>query len=81
LGVTPGARSSGGVRVQDAKGVMLATMTFPAGVTGAGGPPTIADLDGDGKPDFSTVGAKGYMVFIEDNNAATVDGVSCPMVQ
>ncbi len=55
--------SNGGVRVQDAKGTVLATLAFPVGVGGAGGPPTIADFDGDGKPDFSTAGGKGYMVF------------------
>lgn len=55
--------SSGSVRVQDAKGKVLATLAFPVGVGGAGGPPTIADFDGDGKPDFSTAGGKGYMVF------------------
>ncbi len=55
--------STGTVRVQDAKGKVLATLPFPAGVGGAGGPPTIADFNGDGKPDFSTAGGKGYMVF------------------
>jgi hypothetical protein len=55
---------SGGVRVQDAKtGQVRASLPFPTGVQGAGGPPTIADFNGDGKPDFSTAGGNAYMVF------------------
>ena len=40
------------------------------GVLHGGGPPTIADFDGDGTPDVGTAGGRGYAVF---NGAKLID--------
>jgi hypothetical protein len=45
---------------------MFPTNTCPGGNWGAthgGGPPTVADFDGDGTPDVGTAGGIGYVVF------------------
>lgn len=61
------------VRVQDAAtGTVLATLPFPAPITGAGGPPTIADFDADGRPEFSTAGGNAYMVFEYTGGSHTI---------
>ncbi len=39
---------------------LLEPMLFP---TGWGGPPTVADFDGDGLPDFGSAGPRNYFVF------------------
>ncbi len=54
--------SSGTVRVQTIEGtVVFGPTAIPGG--GAGGPPTIADFDGDGRAEFATAGGARYAVF------------------
>ncbi|HJL01185.1 MAG TPA: FG-GAP-like repeat-containing protein [Polyangiaceae bacterium LLY-WYZ-15_(1-7)] len=52
---------SGFIRVQTLDGTpILGPLAIPEG--GQGGPPTIADFDGDGRPEVSTAGASRYVV-------------------
>ncbi len=44
-------------------------------VTGRGGPPTIADFDGDGRPEIGIAGALVYAVYDPDEDATTDDSV------
>jgi len=60
---------------------VLGSFTIPGG--GAGGPPNIADFDGDGRPDIGTAGGNAYVVVrYDDENlvelwqAETIDGSS-----
>ncbi len=54
--------AAGKVRVQDAlTGALLAELAMPG--SGAGGPPTIAQFDGVGGPDFASAGGTSYTVF------------------
>jgi hypothetical protein len=54
--------ASGTARVQDLEGrVRFGPLTIPGG--GTGGPPTIADFDGDGRAEFATAGGGRYVVF------------------
>jgi hypothetical protein len=54
--------AAGTVRVQNAKtGHILTSLALPG--TGAGGPPTIADFNGDGKMDISSANGNSYNVF------------------
>lgn len=55
----------GKVRMQTGKGVVKWDVAFPGG---GGGPPTIADYDGDGEPEIGVAGKTGYAVF-ESNGA------------
>lgn len=63
-------------------GATLASAPIPGG--GAGGPPNIADFDGDGLPDLGTAGGNNYVVVQYDGsdtlrelwNAETRDGSS-----
>jgi hypothetical protein len=48
------------VRLQNAAGAVLWTANMPGG---GGGPPTIADYDGDGQPENGVAGAAAYVVF------------------
>ncbi|RYE82100.1 MAG: VCBS repeat-containing protein, partial [Myxococcales bacterium] len=60
--------SSDTVRVQDAAtGAVLASLNSPG--EGAGGPPTIAQFDGQGGPDFASANGSSYNVYTY--NAAT----------
>jgi hypothetical protein len=53
--------SGGTARVQTIEGtVVFGPVTVPGG---GGGPPTIADFDGDGRPEFATAGGGNYVVF------------------
>jgi hypothetical protein len=54
--------SSGTVRVQTLEGrVVFGPFSIPGG--GVGGPPTIADFDGDGRAEFATAGGTRYVVY------------------
>ncbi|MBI2893683.1 MAG: hypothetical protein HYY06_09040 [Deltaproteobacteria bacterium] len=53
---------TGRVRVQTIEGtVIFGPYDIPGG--GNGGPPTIADFDGDGRAEFATAGLANYVVF------------------
>jgi hypothetical protein len=55
--------SVGNVRIQDpATGAVLAQLAMPGGGP-SGGPPTVADFDGDGAMDFASAGANLYSAF------------------
>ena len=47
---------------------------------GYGGPPTIADFDGDGRVEFASAGASAYTVFDPDC-VGTPDPVTCPSMR
>ncbi|GAB5547431.1 MAG: VCBS repeat-containing protein [Sandaracinaceae bacterium] len=54
--------TTGGVRVQTLDGtVVFGPVAIPGG--GTGGPPTVADFDGDGRPEVASAGANAYAVF------------------
>lgn len=54
--------SRGTARVQTLDGsVVFGPIGLPGG--GTGGPPTVADFDGDGRPEFASAGANAYSVF------------------
>lgn len=63
--------SSGTARVQTLDGtVVFGPVTLPAG--GSGGPPTVADFDGDGRPELAAAGARAYSVFDLDCTASPI---------
>ncbi len=56
---------------------------LPGGIPapiGRGGPPTIADFDGDGRVEFASAGASGYHVFDLDCRGAP-DPATCPSMR
>lgn len=54
--------SAGSVRVQTLEGaVVFGPVAIPGG--GSGGPPTVADFDGDGRREFASAGGTRYVVF------------------
>ncbi|MFK7988025.1 MAG: FG-GAP repeat domain-containing protein [Sandaracinaceae bacterium] len=54
--------TSGQVRVQTLDGTLVfGPVAIPGG--GIGGPPTVADFDGDGRPEVASAGANAYAVF------------------
>jgi hypothetical protein len=54
--------ASGTVRVQTLEGkVVFGPIAIPGG--GTGGPPTVADFDGDGRREFASAGGTQYVVF------------------
>ncbi|MBL8945668.1 MAG: VCBS repeat-containing protein [Myxococcales bacterium] len=74
--------NSGNIYLYDGQtGATLAAFAIPEG--GAGGPPNIADFDGDGRPDLGTAAADRYVVVTYDGagwaqlwTADTKDGSS-----
>lgn len=63
--------SSGSVRVQDATtGEVLARLDMPG--SGRGGPPTVADFDGDGVMEFSAANGDYYGVFEFESSPAAI---------
>lgn len=50
------------------------------GPIGKGGPPTVADFDGDGRVEFASAGASAYHVFDLDCRG-TPDAASCPSLR
>lgn len=59
--------ANGKVRLQDDDGTVLCRANIPgAGTTYYGGPPTIADFDGDGEPEFALAAGSKYSVFEKD---------------
>ena len=71
--------SGGTIRVQTIEGtVLFGPTSIPGG--GTGGPPTIADFDGDGRREFASAGGSQYVVFDFDclagGNAAGCNGMA-----
>ncbi len=63
--------SAGAARVQTLDGtIVFGPVAIPGG--GIGGPPTIADFDGDGRPELSSAGATSYAVFDLDCTATPI---------
>ena len=61
--------SAGTVRIQTLDGTtVFGPVAIPGG--GNGGPPTLADFDGDGLPEVSSAGAVNYVVFDPDCGTA-----------
>jgi hypothetical protein len=50
----------------------------PADNPGTGGPPTVADFDGDGRAEFAVAGRGGYNVFDPDCTPGLGDATTCP---
>ncbi len=63
----------GQVRVETLEGTRLLTATLPSG---RGGPPTIADFDGDGRAEFAAAARTEYVVFDLDCTAGG-DAAGC----
>lgn len=61
---------AGTARVQRVDGTVIKKVTIPG--TGRGGPPTVADFDGDGKAEFASANGTRYAVF--DLDCAMADG-------
>lgn len=55
---------AGGARIDSAGGELVFGPFAPAGLGGYfGGPPTVADFDSDGSPEFGVAGGAAYVVF------------------
>lgn len=67
--------ASGTIRLITLTGRELYSIAIPLG--GNGGPPTIADFDGDGRAEFAAAGGSAYSVFDLDC-LGTPDPATCP---
>lgn len=68
--------TSSSARVQTLDGtVVFGPVALPLG--GSGGPPTVADFDGDGLPELSSAGGSAYSVFDLDCTATPRPGGEC----
>ena len=56
---------TGEVLIGNANGTLV-NQTIPIPGAGTGGPPTVADFDGDGLPEVSTAGSAAYVVYDPD---------------
>ncbi|HEU0034347.1 MAG TPA: VCBS repeat-containing protein [Kofleriaceae bacterium] len=66
------------VFTKDGREIFSANLqSLGAGPIGKGGPPTIADFDGDGRVEFASAGASAYHVFDLDCRG-TPDPATCP---
>lgn len=74
--------SGGQVRLQtlDGRAIFgpLTLKFFNTDNPGHGGPPTVADFDGDGRAEFAVAGRGGYNVFDPDCQGAAPDATACP---
>lgn len=71
--------TSGTARVQTLDGtIVFGPIALPGG--GSGGPPTIGDFDGDGRPEFASAGGSSYTVFDLDCLATPIGEATgtCP---
>lgn len=79
-----GATSTGNVRVMTIAGeILFGPYDLPAEgslVAGRGGPPTIADFDGDGRREFAVAGGSRYTVFDLDCDINGDTGFGCERV-
>jgi|LNFM01.1.fsa_nt_gb hypothetical protein len=67
--------SNGAARIETLEGrVVFGPVSIPGGF---GGPPTIADFDGDGLAEFASAGGTQYMVFDPDCTASPRPGGDC----
>ncbi len=67
--------SGRGVLLSVGGDVVFGPVAFPG--VGDGGNPTIADFDGDGRPEFATAGYSSYTVFDPDCLAGATRGGAC----
>lgn len=68
--------SNGAIRAQTLEGtVVFGPLALPGG--GLGGPPTIADFDGDGLAEMASAGAARYAVFDPDCTSTPRTGGQC----
>jgi hypothetical protein len=56
----------GQIRLIDDDGTVLCSNTLPGASAEYGGPPTVADFDGDGEPEFAAAAGSRYSVFEKD---------------
>ena len=72
--------SRGIVRVFNSLGRLIFTANVQGTPPGSGGPPTIADFDGDGRVEVASAGASAYSVFDMDC-LGTPDVATCPSLR
>jgi hypothetical protein len=61
---------SGKLAVETSTGKVVWSLALPG--SAGGGPPTVADFDGDGQPEIAVAGSDSYTVFDPDCRAASV---------
>jgi hypothetical protein len=69
--------TAGVVRIMTLGGRQIFAATLPGVQPGSGGPPTIADFDGDGRAEIGDAGKFAYAVFDPDCNPGG-DATGCP---
>jgi hypothetical protein len=69
--------AAGTVRIFTARGRLIFTASVQGTPPGFGGPPTIADFDGDGRVEVASAGATAYSVFDPDCMGTSPDATKC----